>query len=192
MSTADDLRILYDAIDSIVHGALPSWGNPSTKLGTQTVRSLSELYRKYVDARMLTGRAEYDVSVAKQAEDQQRAHAENLTARCELLEEQITLLRDERRQLRKRLEECLPWVGACPLDPTKIREMHLIKDLAQDTLHEVRKDSDLARRALENVQMLAGRLRKTDPVNAEHLTRFCLEAGVKPSPLRINDAEEEH
>ena len=31
MTTADDLRDLRDALDSIVHGALPRWGKPSTK-----------------------------------------------------------------------------------------------------------------------------------------------------------------
>lgn len=40
------------------------------------------------------------------------------------------------------------------------------------------------RLALENVRMLAMRMRRTDAVNAEHLLRFCHEAGVVGSVLR--------
>jgi hypothetical protein len=39
-------------------------------------------------------------------------------------------------------------------------------------------------RAIENVAMLAKRLRKTDPENAEHFLRFCREAGWEDSILR--------
>jgi outer membrane usher protein len=35
MSTADDLRDLRDALDCIAHGALPRWGNPTTKSGEE-------------------------------------------------------------------------------------------------------------------------------------------------------------
>jgi hypothetical protein len=47
-------------------------------------------------------------------------------------------LRAERRQLRARLVECLPFVGVCPLEPNRIQWMQLVRDLADDTLEEVR------------------------------------------------------
>lgn len=49
----------------------------------------------------------------------------------------VDRLRDERRQLRRRLLECRSWVGVCPLTPARINEMCLIRDLADDTLDEV-------------------------------------------------------
>jgi hypothetical protein len=47
------------------------------------------------------------------------------------------LLLHERRQLRARLVECRPWVGFCPLEPARINEVRLVRDLADDTLKEV-------------------------------------------------------
>lgn len=41
--------------------------------------------------------------------------------------------------------------------------------------------------ALDNVRLLAMRLRRTDPVNAGHLLRFCASAGVVGSVLRADD-----
>ena len=53
--------------------------------------------------------------------------------------ESIRLLRAERRQLRARLVECRPWVGACPYPNTPgFTEMMAIRDLADDTLAEVK------------------------------------------------------
>lgn len=53
------------------------------------------------------------------------------------------------------------------------------------------KEMDLCRariaeleRALRNVRLLAARVRRKDPENAEHLLRFCSEAGVLPSIVR--------
>ena len=47
-------------------------------------------------------------------------------------------LRDERRQLRRRLVECLPWVGRVPYPNTPgFSEMIACRDLAKDTLEEV-------------------------------------------------------
>ena len=43
----------------------------------------------------------------------------------------------ERRQLRRRLVECRPWVGVCPLEPARINEMCLVRDLADDSLAKV-------------------------------------------------------
>jgi chromosome segregation ATPase len=50
----------------------------------------------------------------------------------------VDRLRAERRQLRRRLVECRPWVGVCPLEPAKINEVCLVRDLADDTLEEVK------------------------------------------------------
>jgi len=52
--------------------------------------------------------------------------------------ESIDRLRAERRQLRARLVECLPFVGVCPVDPNRIQLMHLVRELAEDTLEEVK------------------------------------------------------
>lgn len=49
---------------------------------------------------------------------------------------------------------------------------------------EVEVNYDRALRAIENVAALAKRLHKTDPENAEHLARFCREAGIEDSILR--------
>lgn len=51
--------------------------------------------------------------------------------------DEIDKLRAERRQLRTRLVECLPFVGVCPLEPNRIQLMQLVRDLADDTLAEV-------------------------------------------------------
>lgn len=51
----------------------------------------------------------------------------------------VQLMRDERRQLRARLVECRPWVGVCPFPNTaRFSEMIAIRDLADDTLEEVK------------------------------------------------------
>lgn len=48
-------------------------------------------------------------------------------------------LRAERRQLRRRLVECRPWVGVCPFpNHPGFSEMLAIRDLADDTLEEVK------------------------------------------------------
>lgn len=64
-------------------------------------------------------------------------HASHLTDVVTLLEDERDKLRAERRQLRARLVECLPWVGVCPLEPNRIQWMQLVRDLADDTLAEV-------------------------------------------------------
>lgn len=65
-------------------------------------------------------------------------HASHLTDVVTLLEDERDKLRAERRQLRARLVECLPFVGVCPLEPNRIQLMHLVRDLADDTLEEVK------------------------------------------------------
>lgn len=51
---------------------------------------------------------------------------------------EIDKLRAERRQLRARLVECLPFVGVCPTEPSRVQLMQLVRDLADDTLEEVK------------------------------------------------------
>lgn len=57
---------------------------------------------------------------------------------CARLVSERDKLRAERRQLRARLVECLPFVGVCPLEPNRIQLMRLVRDLADDTLEEVK------------------------------------------------------
>ena len=80
-------------------------------------------------------------------------HASNLTDVVTLLEDERDKLRaevaearkarekliNERRQLRARLVECRPWVGVVPYPNTPgFSEMLSIRDLADDTLEEVK------------------------------------------------------
>jgi hypothetical protein len=69
----------------------------------------------------------YDVETAQQA----LAH---VTAERDEARAEAATLRAERQMFRARLAEIVPWVGACPFDPAKIREMVLARDLASDAL----------------------------------------------------------
>lgn len=146
MSTADDLRDLRDALDSIAHGALPRWGTPTTKLGQEAQAAARELYEKHVRALHHESAAAFGVAKARMQVDDYRAHAESLTAKCEKAERERDELRkkaevllSERRQLRARLVECRPWVGVCPFPNTPgFTEMLAIRDIADDTLEEVK------------------------------------------------------
>jgi len=52
---------------------------------------------------------------------------------------EVDKLRADRRQLRRRLVECRPWVGVCPFpNQPGFGEMLAIRDLADDTLAEVK------------------------------------------------------
>lgn len=64
--------------------------------------------------------------------------AQKVVEERDALREEVTKLRAERRQLRARLVECLPWVGVRAFDPAKIPEVRLVRDLANDTLAEVK------------------------------------------------------
>lgn len=75
-------------------------------------------------------------SVTSENHDRARREARSLEDWASLRAE-IERLRDERRQLRRRLVECRPWVGVCPLEPARINELCLVRDLADDTLNEV-------------------------------------------------------
>jgi hypothetical protein len=56
-------------------------------------------------------------------------------------------------------------------------------DLATENA-AVRAEANRSSNALKNVRMLAMRLRKSDPINADHLVRFCADAGIVGSVLR--------
>lgn len=57
----------------------------------------------------------------------------------ESLRAEVERLRDERRMFRRRLVECLPWVGCTPYPNTPgFSEMIACRDLANDTLAEVK------------------------------------------------------
>lgn len=169
MTTADDLRDLRDALDCIAHGALPRWGMPTTKLGSEAQTAAREVYEKFVRALHHESAAKFAIAKAEVQTSDFRAHCEALTARCEAAEaeverwrnahheasirlqhhdcgeeaaklyEEVVALRDERRQLRRRLVECLPWVGRVPYPNTPgFSEMIACRDLAKDTLEEVK------------------------------------------------------
>ena len=56
----------------------------------------------------------------------------------EELRAEVERLRAEVEMLRARLVECRPWVGVCPIEPARINEVCLVRDLADDTLAEVK------------------------------------------------------
>lgn len=60
----------------------------------------------------------------------------------------------------------------------------VIKLCAAVVRQQVGRDDAEAEQAIHNVAALAKRLRRTDPENAEHLLRFCREAGWEDSILR--------
>lgn len=63
--------------------------------------------------------------------DKARAEVERLRA-------EVDRLRYERRMFRRRIKECLPWVGCTPYPNTPgFSEMIACRDLAKDTLEEV-------------------------------------------------------
>jgi uncharacterized coiled-coil DUF342 family protein len=64
--------------------------------------------------------------------------AQKVVEERDALREEVAKLRAERRQLRARLVECLPWVGVRAFDFAKISEVRLVRNLANDTLEEVK------------------------------------------------------
>jgi hypothetical protein len=79
-------------------------------------------------------RSGYDRAIA----DAWRKKVEEVEGERNALRSEVNKLRSERRQLRARLVECRPWVGVCPIEPAKIGEVCLVRDLADDTLAEVK------------------------------------------------------
>lgn len=101
MTTAEDLRDLRDAIESISIGALPRWGTPTTKTGEAAVKALGEMYKKYVSARLDQSAARVAVEQALQHEDNHRTHSEILTDYVEKLEKERDSLKAEIAKLRE-------------------------------------------------------------------------------------------
>lgn len=80
-------------------------------------------------------RAGYDRTIA----DAWRKKVEEVEGQRNALRSEVDKLRSERRQLRARLVECRPWVGNTPYPNTPgFTEMIAIRDLADDTLEEVK------------------------------------------------------
>lgn len=96
------------------------------------LRALQEESEHEMHLRIRSG---YDKTIA----DCWRAKVKEVEDQCNANAREIDRLRHERRNLRARLEECRPWVGVCPLEPAKIKEVCLVRDLADDTLKEVKK-----------------------------------------------------
>ena len=97
MSTADDLRDLRDALDSIAHGALPRWGKPTTKTGEEAQVAARALYEKFVRALHHESAAKFGVAKARVETDGYRVHSEALTAQSEKLEAERDALREALR-----------------------------------------------------------------------------------------------
>lgn len=67
-----------------------------------------------------------------------RCDACDLLAEVDALLAEVERLRHERRMFRRRISECLPWVGCTPYPGTPgFSEMIACRDLARDTLEEV-------------------------------------------------------
>jgi DNA repair exonuclease SbcCD ATPase subunit len=79
-------------------------------------------------------RAGYDRTVA----DAWRKKVEEVEDQRNALRSEVDKLRHERRMFRRRIAECLPWVGCTPYPNTRhFDEMIACRDLAKDTLEEV-------------------------------------------------------
>ena len=86
---------------------------------------------------MLTRERDEARALAAKVADAWRAKVEEVENERNARAREVDKLRAERRQLRRRLVECRPWVGVCPLEPARINEVCLVRDLADDTLKEV-------------------------------------------------------
>ena len=79
-------------------------------------------------------RAGYDRTIA----DAWRAEVAKVEDQRNALRSEVDKLRYERRMFRRRIAECLPWVGCTPYPNTShFNEMIACRDLAKDTLDEV-------------------------------------------------------
>jgi hypothetical protein len=92
MTTADDLRDLRDALDSIAYGALPRWFKPTTKIGDEAQTAAREVYEKFVRALHHESAAKFAIAKAEVQTSDFRAHCEALTARCEAAEAEVERL----------------------------------------------------------------------------------------------------
>jgi len=77
-------------------------------------------------------------ALAAKVADAWRAKVEEVEDQRNALRSEVDKLRYERRMFRRRIEECLPWVGCTPYPNTShFNEMIACRDLAKDTLDEV-------------------------------------------------------
>ena len=77
-------------------------------------------------------------ALAAKVADAWRAKVEEVENERNARAREVDKLRAERRQLRRRLVECLAWVGRTPYPNTAaFNEMIAVRDLADDTLKEV-------------------------------------------------------
>lgn len=93
VTTADDLRDLRDALDSIAHGALPRWGKPTTKAGEEAQTAAREVYEKWVRALHHESAAKFAIAKARVQVDDYRTHAHAMTERCEVAERERDALK---------------------------------------------------------------------------------------------------
>lgn len=96
-----------------------------------------ELARRTVE-RLRRERDEADVESAQRALSLVAIERDEALAEVERLRAEVERLRHERRMFRRRLAECIPWVGVVPYPNTKgSNEMVAVRDLAIDTLEDV-------------------------------------------------------
>jgi hypothetical protein len=77
-------------------------------------------------------------ALAAKVADAWRKKVEEVEDQRNALRSEVDKLRHERRMFRRRLVECLPWVGCTPYPNTShFSEMIACRDLAKDTLDEV-------------------------------------------------------
>ena len=99
---------------------------------------------EYDDLIMLAERRELESALSKAVSERDEARAQvarrerEHEALLETAQKALACVKAERDELRARLVECLPWVGVRAFDPEKIPEVRLVRDLADDTLNEVK------------------------------------------------------
>ena len=148
MSTADDLRDLRDALDSIAHGALPRWGKPTTKTGEEAQRAAVEVYKKWICALHFEGAAKASVEKLLAAEDEHRTHSEILTECVERLER-------ERDHERKVANEQLARAHDAVRERDELKaEVERAKDACNAYWHDLMRIASLCEQTLDDPSTL--------------------------------------
>lgn len=93
MTCADDLRVLRDALDCILTGALPTWRVMSTDTGQNVQQYLKALVEREMRLRIENVTVRATVAKARADVDAERATNERLTADIERLEEVVRGMR---------------------------------------------------------------------------------------------------
>lgn len=83
MSGADDLRVLRDALDCILTGALPTWRVMSTDVGQLVQQYVKALYESNVRLKIENATVSRVIAKARAEVDAERATNERLTADVE-------------------------------------------------------------------------------------------------------------